>query len=141
MGPGRMGALGLGILGGGVVHGTVTVHNGSGYKTVQVQTGTVSSVDSGQITVASPDNYTFMYTVVPSTTVNAQAGGIGSVSKGDHVSVIATEMNGKETATNITDATKLKGSRQFFGFAGGEMPAPPAPPGSSSGSSGSGGTA
>jgi hypothetical protein len=129
-GPGRLGALGLGVLGGGVVHGTFTVRNGSGYKTVEVQTGTVKSVSSGQITVASPDGYTRTYTVVPATVVNAQAGGISSVSNSDQVTVTASPAGSKDTATNIVDVTKLKDSRQFFGFGppgGPEEPPAPAP--------------
>jgi hypothetical protein len=126
------------MLGGGVVHGTFTVHNGSGYKTVEVQNGTVQSVSASQITVASPDGYTHTYTVVPNTIVNAHAGGISSVSTKDEVSVTAIPGKTSDTATNIVDETQLKGSRQFFGFGPGEMPTPPAPPGSSSGSSGSG---
>jgi hypothetical protein len=111
-----LGGLGLGALGGGVVHGTYTVHNGSGYKTVVVQTGTVSSVSTTQIKVASPDGYTYTYAVIPQTIVNAQAGGISSVSANDQVSVTATPGSPMDTATNIVDTTKLNGSRQFFGY-------------------------
>lgn len=130
-GPGRLGPLGLGMLGGGIVHGTVTVHNGSGYKTIEIQTGTVSSVSSSQITVASPDGYTHTYTVVPATTVNSQANGIGSVSKTDQVTITASPSNGKDTATSIVDQTKLKDSRQSFGFAPPGVKPAPTPPNSS----------
>ncbi len=116
-GPG-MGALGFGGLGGGVVHGVFTVKSGSGYKTEEVQTGTVSSVSSSSITVASADGYNHTYSVVSATVVDAQAGGISSVAAKDQITIEATTSNGTDTATNITDLTKLKASRTSFGFPG-----------------------
>jgi hypothetical protein len=107
------GALGVG---GSVVHGTVTVHSGSGYKTVDVQSGQVTNVDSSSITVKSSDGYTHTYAVISSTIVNSQAGGISSVAQNDQVYVMATPQNGTDTAANIIDTSKIQNSRGAFGF-------------------------
>jgi hypothetical protein len=118
-GPGgqRLGGPGLGGLGfGGIVHGQVTVRSGTGYKTVDIQTGKVSKVDSTSITVASPDGYSHTYAVVKTTQVNSQSGGISSVSTNDQVIVTASVVNGTDTVTSIVDITKIQGSRRAFGF-------------------------
>ena len=111
---GGLGFAGLG--GGGVVHGTVTVRNGSSYKTVDIQIGTVKAVSSRSITVQSPDKYSQTYTVSSATVVNSQAGGINSVTMNDQVSVEATVSGSTATAANIVDTTKIQGSRKAFGF-------------------------
>jgi hypothetical protein len=123
------GALGLG---GGIVHGTVTVRSGNGYKTVDVQNGQVTSVSSSSITVKSSDGHTQTYAVVSATIVNSQAGGISSVTNGDQVYVVATSKNGTDTAANIVDSSKIENSRGAFGL---PMPPKPAEPGSGSSSS------
>ncbi len=119
-GPGPFNGLGRfglgGFAGGGVLHGTVTIRSGSGYKTVDIQTGTVSKVSSTSITVVSSDKYSQTYVVTSKTLVNSQAAGIGSVTVNDQVSVEATVSGTTATATNIVDITKIKGSRQSFGF-------------------------
>jgi hypothetical protein len=128
---------GGGVLGGGVVHGEFTVRSGSGYKTEEIQVGTVSAVTSSSITVASADGYTHTYAVSSTTEVNSQAGGIASVTKNDNVSVTATPVKGTDTAASIVDTTKLQGSRSAFGFGGGFRGAPggstPASPSAPSG--------
>jgi hypothetical protein len=136
-GPGGFGAIGgLGGLGGGaIVHGTITTHTSSGYKTIEYQTGQVTSVSPSSITVKSADGYSDTYVVTSKTVVDSQAGGISSVKTGDQVSLEATPQSGKDTAVNIVDTTKVGSSRTSFGF---PMPAkggPAAPNGSSSGSS------
>jgi hypothetical protein len=117
---GGLGGLGgLGAIGGlgGVVHGQLTVPNKSGgYQTVEIQTGKAGPVSSSSITVKSPDGYTHTYSVSPSTVVDAQRDGIASVASGDQVSVVATVVSGKDTATNIVDTTKVGASRNGFGF-------------------------
>jgi hypothetical protein len=115
---GRFGGLGLGgFAGGGVLHGTVTIRSGNGYKTVDIQVGTVTSkVGSTSITVQSADKFSQTYVVTSTTLVNSQAAGIGSVAVNDQVSVQATVSGTTATATNIVDITKIKGSRQSFGF-------------------------
>lgn len=114
----------------GIVHGQVTVPDGSGgYKTIELQVGKVTSVDSSSISVTSADGYSHTYTVVSSTIVDSQAGGISSVAKGDQVSLVASPISGKDTATNIQDTTKIGSSRKGFGFGpakrAGKQPASP----------------
>jgi hypothetical protein len=122
LGFGRLrGPLGLGKLGGGfgrdIVHGQITIRSGNGYKTVEIQSGTVSSVNSTSITVTSSDGYVHTYAVTPSTLVDSQAGGISSLSGKDDIVIVSSQVGGKDTATNIVDLTKIKASRKGFGFA------------------------
>lgn len=129
-GPGGMGAMR------GVIHGTGTVRTATGFKTVDFQVGTVSSVSSTSLTVKSADNYSQTYTVVPSTVVGAQSGGISSVKTGDTVRVAAepTSGGGNATATDVVDPTRIGDSHRGFGFGrakgaapgGATAPAPPA---------------
>lgn len=104
------------FFGGRVAHGQATIRSGSGYKTIEVQTGTVTAVSSSSITVKSPDGYTSTYAVTPSTVVDSQSAGIGSVAINDDVRLLATEVDGKETAVDIADVSKVKSSRTGFGF-------------------------
>jgi hypothetical protein len=123
-GPG-LGFLGFGF-GGGVVHGQVTVpKSGGGYETLDVQQGTVSAVSSTSITVKSADGYSASYVVSTKTLVDAQADGIGSVKKGDTVSIIATVSGSTATAASVTDLTAVKAGRASFGF---QAPVSPASP-------------
>lgn len=121
-GPMRAGRMGLGAMGlgapglGKVVHGTFTVRTGSGFKTVEVQIGQVVGVGKSSITIKSPDGFQQTYSVLSTTIVDSQAGGISSVANGDQVDIMATSSSGRDTATNIVDATKMKASRQGFGF-------------------------
>lgn len=104
-------------LGGGVVHGQVTVPKSSGgYQTVDVQQGTVTAVSSTSITVKSSDGFTASYAVNSKTIVDAQAAGIGSVKKGDTVYVTATVSGTTATAADVTDLTAVKAGRASFGF-------------------------
>lgn len=109
---GRMFGRGLG----GVVHGSVTLHSPSGYRTVEVQIGQVTQVSSSSITVKSSDGYSHTYAVQSSTVVDSLAGGIASVAKGDQIQLLATPAKGTDTAFNIVDQTKVGGSRMGFGF-------------------------
>lgn len=115
--------LGLPGLGGRVLYGSATIQQPDGtLKTVEYQSGTVSAVSTGSITVVSGNNnaYTHTYKVDPSTVVDSQAGGINTVAKGDQVRIIATQQNGSDTAANIVDVTKIKSSRTGFGFGAGK---------------------
>jgi hypothetical protein len=122
--------LGFGAPGGlgRVVHGEFTTRTASGaYRTVLVQSGTVDGTPTTtSITVKSADGYTHTYAVSSSTVLDAQRGGISSVGNGDQVRVLATPVNGQDTATNIVDATKVGASRKGFGF--GPRPVTPAGP-------------
>lgn len=127
-GPG--GPLGFGDFGalGRVLHGEYTTQTGTGtYKTVEVQVGKVMAVSKTSITVQSADNYSDTYVVTTTTMVDAQRDGIGSVATGDQVRVLATKVNGTDTATNITDTTKIGASRKGFGFGPGPGPRPTKP--------------
>jgi hypothetical protein len=124
--PYRMG-MGLGVLGGGVVHGQLTVpKSGGGYQTVDVQQGTVTAVTSTSITVKSADGYSASYAVTSKTVVDAESAGIGSVKTGDTVFVTATVSGSTATAASITDVTAVKAGRASFGFR--TAPAVPAAP-------------
>ena len=131
-GPGRVfGPLGLG---GGVLHGQLTVpKSGGGYQTVDVQDGTVTAVSTGSVTVKSADGFTATYTVTSKTVVTAEAPGIASVKKGDTVFVTATVSGSTATAASVVDVTAVKAGRASFGFPGGAtkmMPVPAQPPSS-----------
>ncbi len=117
-------------MGPGVVHGIYTVRNGTGYKTVESQVGTVQSASSTSLVVVSADNYSQTYTVQASTVVNSQSGGISTVHKGDTVRVEAVQGTSGYTATDIVDTSQIGSSRQGFGFA---PPAAANPSASSSG--------
>jgi hypothetical protein len=107
-----------------VVHGQLTVpKSGGGYQTLDVQSGTVTAVSTGAITVKSADGFTASYTVTGDTVVGAQSAGIGSVKKGDEVFVTATVSGSTATAATIVDLTAIKNGRASFGF-----PEPPKAP-------------
>jgi len=111
--------FGIGIGAGGVVHGQLTVpKSGGGYQTEDVQQGTVTAVSSGSITVKSADGFTATYVVSSNTLVDAKAAGIGSVKKGDTVSVTATVSGSTATAVNVLDETAIQAGRAAFGFPG-----------------------
>ena len=137
-GPGGMGGPG-GFGGAGVLHGTfVTDKTGGGTQTVQVQTGTVTTVSSTALAVKSTDGFTATYVVKAGTTVDAQRDGIASVKKGDKVSITATVSGKTATVTRVADLTELKkafpnGGTGRGGFGGGHGPrtggsATPTPP-------------
>jgi hypothetical protein len=131
MGMGVRPAFGPG--GPGVVHGQYTVRNGSGFRTMAVQTGQVTKVSSASLTVKSPDGFIQAYTVEPSTVVDSQSGGISAVAPNDTVSVQAIVNGSKQTATNVVDITKVGDSRRGFGLTpgpakGDEFPGGGAPP-------------
>ena len=121
---GGMGLRGLGIAGGRVLYGSATIQTPSGaLKTIDFQVGTVTATnisgESGTITVASGANnaHSRTYDVSPSTIVDSQAGGIGTVKTGDTVTVVAQDNgSGNPTAMDIRDQTQMKNSRQGFGF-------------------------
>lgn len=109
---------GLGGFGGGgsIVHAQYTEKDGSGYRTMDYQSGQVTSVSSSSITVKSSDGYTATYAVQPTTVVDSQSGGISAVDTNDAVVVTAVVDNSTATATNLVDTTKVGASRQSFGF-------------------------
>ena len=134
-GLGPAGRFGFGGLAGpgGVLHGDFTTRKASGgYQTVKVQVGKVTDVRTTSITVLSADGYSQAYAVTTSTVVDAERDGISSVTNGDQVQVLATTVNGKVTAANIVDTSKVRAGRKSFGFgprvAKPSIPGPPATP-------------
>ena len=117
-GPG--GRLGLGMLGAGApVHGEFVVPNGSsGFRTIVVQRGEVTSVSATQITVLSKDKFTATYAVTADTMVNAARDGISTIKKGATVNVAATKAGDKLTAVHIGDQTARKGMKERLGLDG-----------------------
>lgn len=112
---GGLGPMGPGL--GGVLHGVFTTRNGTGFKTVEIQVGSVQPGNSStSITVKSADGYSQSYSVESSTVVNSQAGGITSVRPGDKVRVEAVQQGSGYTATDIVDTTQIGSSRHGFGF-------------------------
>jgi hypothetical protein len=122
-GPGRVfGPLGLG---GGVLHGQLTVpKSGGGYQTVDVQNGTVTAVSTSSVTVKSADGFTATYAVTSKTVVTAESPGIASVKKGDTLFVTATVSGSTATAASVVDVTAVKAGRASFGFPDGAAKIP-----------------
>jgi hypothetical protein len=112
---------GPGMLGGiagpmGALHGEFVVpKQGGGYQTLVVQHGKVTSVSSSTITVKSDDGFTATYAVGADALVNAARDGIGSIKKGDEVSLLAQQKSGNDAALQISDVTRWQGFRDRFG--------------------------
>jgi hypothetical protein len=128
-GPGaRAGFRHFGWFGGpsAILHGQFTIAKpGGGYQTVDFQNGDVTAVSNSSITLKSSDGFTHSYVITPSTVVDAQRAGIGSVKPGNQALVLATVSGSTATAANIRDMTLLQQSRQAFGFGQGAAPAQP----------------
>jgi hypothetical protein len=114
-GNGGFGGRGFGGAGGGAMaalHGTYVVSDGNGnYTTELAQTGTVSAVSAGSITVKSEDGYSKTYAITSSTSVDSGSDQISSVATGHTVRVVA---DSKASATAITD-TNLSGGQNLGG--------------------------
>jgi hypothetical protein len=137
-GPGMMGGPGFGIAGPmGALHGEfVAPKQGGGYQTLVVQRGKVSSVSSSSITVKSDDGFSATYDVPATTPVNAARDGIGSIKKGDDVTLVAEKKSGNDTALQVGDLTRMQGQGQRFGFRHDKPRTPtPAPTGTTGSSS------
>ncbi|MDT7570945.1 MAG: hypothetical protein QOE05_1119 [Actinomycetota bacterium] len=127
-GPGGPGGPGLR----GAVHGEFVVPDGTGWRTVAVQRGEVTSVSSTSLSVKSKDGYTKTYVVTPDTMVNAARDGIGSIKTGEDVAVVANVKGGTATAVDIRDLSQIKQHRKDFGPPGGPPNAPNGTPASPS---------
>ena len=121
-GPGGAGTGGGGGAAGGMMaalHGSYVVSDGNGgYSTELTQTGTVSAVSAGSITVKSADGYSKAYVINGSTSVDNGADAIGDVAAGHTVRVVATSAGNTATATTITD-TNIATTTQQGGGQGG----------------------
>ncbi|HUA40849.1 MAG TPA: hypothetical protein VMA32_04765 [Streptosporangiaceae bacterium] len=99
------------------VHGQVVLAKpGGGYRTVDFQSGTVTKVDAGSITLRSTDGFTQSYAISGSTIVSANRDGIGSVKTGNDTVLIATVSGRTATAVRIIDVTQLIHSHQQLGL-------------------------
>ena len=88
----------------GALHGDFVVSNGSGgYTTERLQTGSVSSVSAGSLTVKSVDGYTQTYVVDSSTSVDQGADSISKVVGGNTVTVVAKLAGSTATAATVED--------------------------------------
>lgn len=105
--PGRSLAF-PGVGAGGVVHGSYTVRGPNGYETLDTQVGTVEAVSSSSVTVKSADGYSQKYSVVATTVVYANQDGIGSIKRGDEVTVVGLVGSSGVTAEHIVDVTQVQ---------------------------------
>ena len=114
MGGGIGGGMGFGMGLGGAVRGSASVpkKDGSGYQTLDMQTGVVDSVDATSLKVTSADKVPWTYVVNASTLVHAKSAGIGAIVPGDTVMVIAVEDGATRTALQIVDRTQVDAGRQ-----------------------------
>ena len=107
----RLGMKGLGLPG-GAIHGEFTVPDGNGgFRTMTVQTGTVTSVSTTSIEVKSADGFTKKYAVDDGTLVNAGRDGIANVKAGDTVTVRALGSGSTAKAVAVNDLTNIKALR------------------------------
>ena len=114
-GPGHRG---MGKMG-GVVRGETVTRNGSGFRTIATQTGTVTEVSPSSVTVRSDDGFLRRYAVDENTMVNAGRDGIGDVRQGDTVRVRAVVNGDTAHAMHIDDTTNREKIRRHW------APAPP----------------
>jgi hypothetical protein len=110
-------AMGFGFGGfGSVLHGEATVKGPNGYETIEVQTGTVTSVkdvsgSTWSLVVTSADKTAITYTINSGTSVNGGESGVASVKSGNTVSVVAVVSKGVATVKTLTDSTTLQANR------------------------------
>lgn len=107
-GPGMMGRMGrMGPMGG--LHGEFVGRDGSGgFQTYLTQSGEVTAVGAGSVTVKSEDGYTHTYAVSATSVVDAGRDGIGDVKVGDTVHLMASRSGGEDTVVHLADLTRLK---------------------------------
>ena len=105
---GHHGHGGRGGVGGlrGALHGELVVpqEDGTGTRTITVQSGTVTAVSSTRVSVRSTDGFTATYVVNSSTRV-AGTSGISAVKKDHEVFVVATKSGSTLTAIRVGDRT------------------------------------
>jgi hypothetical protein len=117
----------------GAVRGEFVVPDGKGgWRTVQMQRGTVTAVSSTSLTVKSADGVSKTYVLTKDTLVDAARDGIATVAKGDTVGVLATVSGGTATATTVRDLTKIKATRDTYAPRRPPAPAPSGTPASPS---------
>jgi hypothetical protein len=102
-GHGRRGGFGGGGLG-GALHGKLVVpqEDGTGTRTITVQSGTVTSVSSTRLAVKSTDGFTATYVVNSSTRLTGGQS-VSAVKTGHVVAVVASKSGSTLTALRIGD--------------------------------------
>jgi hypothetical protein len=115
---------------GPVLHGEATVKGPNGYETIEVQSGTVTSLkdvsgSTWSLVVTSADKTALTYTVDSGTSVNGGETGISAVKAGDTVNIVAVMSKGTATAKALSDTTRMQANRASW--------APAAPMGPPSG--------
>ncbi|HEX9968706.1 MAG TPA: hypothetical protein VGB03_01100 [Acidimicrobiales bacterium] len=99
--------------GGHALHGEFVVPDGNGgYRTMQVQNGTVTAVSNSSITVKSADGFTKAYVVDEETRVNAGRDGIADVAEGDTVHVDAVVDGTASKARHIHERPERPAKRE-----------------------------
>ena len=133
-GPGGRGGLGGHLR--GALHGELVVpqEDGTGTRTITVQSGTVTAVSSTRLSVRSTDGFTATYVVSSSTRLAGPTGGISAVKKGHEVAVVATKNGSTLTAIRVGDRTLREQQRPDDDRRTPRSPTP-SPSGSASGSS------
>ena len=102
----------------GALHGEFVVADGNGgYLTQALQTGAVTAVDAGSLTVASADGYTSTYVVDDETLVDGGNDEFSDIAVGHDVTVTATIDGDTATLATVSD-NSLLGTGQN----GGQLP-------------------
>lgn len=112
----------------GALHGELTVNTGTAasptYSVRDVQTGTVSAVGGGSITVRSADGFTKTYALPAAAHIDHGHGIIGEIKTGDTVGLSASVSGGAAIVTELGDRTRdTRPGRPF----GPDAPAPSSP--------------
>jgi hypothetical protein len=90
------------------LHGQFTVKTKDGFRTVQVQRGTISAVSSSRITIVSADHYSHTYVLDAKTRVRVdkQHSTASKLTKGAHASIATGPRLGTNTAARVLEHTK-----------------------------------
>lgn len=114
------------------LHGELTVNTGTAatptYSVVEVQTGTVSAVGGGSLTVKSADGFTRTYVLPVAAKVDRGHGTVGEVKTGDSVGLTASVSGSAVTVAELEDRTRdTAGPMGRPGRPGGPAPRSSAP--------------
>jgi hypothetical protein len=134
-GPGGRGGFGGDLR--GALHGELVVpqEDGTGTRTITVQSGTVTAVSPTSLSVRSSDGFDATYVVSSSTQLAGDTGGISAVKKDHQVTVVATKSGSTLTAIRVGDRTLRQQQRPDGDDRRGPQAPTPAPSASTSGSS------
>jgi hypothetical protein len=132
---GHGGPRGFPGLGGprGALHGELVVpqEDGTGTRTITVQSGSVTAVSATRLTVRSTDGFDATYVVGSRTRLAAGGQGISAVKVGHEVTVVATKSGSTLTAIRVGDRTlrqQRRDDRRDDDGPGQQSPSPSASP-------------